>query len=113
MTGHEQHQAAATPPDDMTVLSLCGEQTIDSAEQTCRALRSALAGARCVRLDCSEVTAADVTLPQLLIAARRSACVAGKELELAAVSPALARVLRTLGLAGEGEETSWLEGIAG
>jgi anti-anti-sigma regulatory factor len=74
-------------------------QTLRAIEATCTELRDLLAQHTSIEIDCSAVDEADLTLVQLLLAARKSAARSGKRLALAApASGALRNALLRSGL---------------
>jgi ABC-type transporter Mla MlaB component len=64
-------------------VDLSGPRTLRNAEQTRSVLLDALRGPSPVRLDCSAIVEADLSLLQLLLAAKKSAEAAGKDMTLA------------------------------
>lgn len=75
--------AAAAPTSDIGKLDLSGAQTIRSIEAAHAQLRGLLATHAAVEIDCTATTEADISLVQLLLAARRSAEQSGKTIVLA------------------------------
>lgn len=92
-------------PASPTVVRLDGARTIAVAADTHAALSAALAGADAVVVDCRGTSEADLSLVQLLIAARHSADDAGKTLSLAA--PADGPLAQILIDAGIGRDPFW------
>ena len=79
-----------------------GELTIYRAAELAAAMKAALAdvpGGGAFEIDLSEVTEMDCAGVQLLISAKRSSNESGRTLRVAALSPAVAEVFRTLQLA--------------
>ncbi len=70
---------------DSTPLALTGAQTIATIAATRRLLLDGLSGHAALRIDCEAISEADLTLLQLLLAARQSAERLGKRLSLAGV----------------------------
>jgi anti-anti-sigma factor len=83
-----------------TTLSLDGELTIYRATELCAELKRALSGGTDLELNLAGVTEMDSAGVQLLMAARKTALGAGCALRLTHLSPAVAEVFETLGLAG-------------
>ena len=86
---------------DAVTLRIDGELTIYRAAELCEALKGALAGAPdrgALEVDLSAVTEMDSAGVQLLMAARKSARAAGRELRLANASRAVAEVFAILRL---------------
>jgi ABC-type transporter Mla MlaB component len=86
---------------------------------SCRTLRAALADHATVTIDCSAATEVDLSLIQLLLAARTSAARAGKSVALAApAGGALLTALITGGFLPEGDSAGapdaafWRHGTA-
>jgi hypothetical protein len=93
------------------VVRLSGAQTIREAEGTLQALRDALAAAPSVALDCDAVEEADLAFLQLILAARKSARQAGKNLNMTApASGPLLAALDSAGIRPEGDYRFWFEG---
>ncbi len=63
-------------------IELSGSLTIRDAGATLDRLKTALAGASSLTIDCSALTGADLSLVQLLAAAKASALAEGKSLRL-------------------------------
>ena len=76
-------------------LHLDGEMTIYRAAELRGLLLNALAGEGPLELDLADVTEMDTSGVQLLLAARKFAAAAGRDLTLAAISPEAADVLAT------------------
>lgn len=87
----------------VTVSSLCieGEFTIYRSAELCATLRSAFADGGALELNLAGVTEMDSAGVQLLIAARRAALTAQRELRLVGHSAAVLEVFETLGLAAD------------
>jgi ABC-type transporter Mla MlaB component len=101
------------------LLALDGAQTVRTIDAAHRDLVAALAEHATVTVDCSAVTEVDLSLIQLLLAARASARLAGKTLGLTAPANAALRAALVQGglLAGEPGATGpeaefWLCGTA-
>ena len=76
-------------------------QTLRTIDATCGTLRDLLSQHAHVEVDCSAVSEADLTLVQLLLAARKTAEQSGKRLTLTApATGALLDALRRGGLVG-------------
>jgi ABC-type transporter Mla MlaB component len=67
-------------------LTLAGEQTIGTIDETARALRQQLAAHSRVVVDVGQVAKVDLSFVQLLLSARKAAVAAGRELALAAAA---------------------------
>ena len=101
------------------LLALDGAQTVRTIDAAHRDLVAALAEHATVTVDCSAVTEVDLSLIQLLLAARVSARLAGKTLGLTAPANAALRAALVQGglLAGDAGATGpeaefWLCGTA-
>jgi len=82
-----------------SVIKLGPNQTINACQESHQALLGAVRGGRDLVVDCSAVTDADLSLVQLLIAARRSARACGVSVRVASpTNPALVRVLTSAGI---------------
>lgn len=80
------------------VLRIGGTAGVYEAAELRDQLRSAIAAGGAVRVDLSAVSGCDITLPQLLVAAWRSAAARGQDLECAAVSEPVRQVIAASGL---------------
>ena len=69
------------------VFQLRGEQTVRTITETHRALASALAAARSLRIDASDLGESDLTAVQLIEAARLAAARDGKRITMASPLP--------------------------
>jgi hypothetical protein len=88
-----QAEPASPEPVDLS-----GPRTLRNADETRSVLLDALRGPSPIRLDCSAVTEADLSFVQLLLAARKSAEGAGKDVTLApAPSPAFDKAAKRAG----------------
>jgi len=95
-----------------------GAQTIGGAEDARARLLAALAGHSRVEVDCSAATEIDLSVVQLILAARKSALAAGKRLVLAQPAAGVLRGVLERGgfLPSDGgsratdEETFWSKG---
>ena len=74
--------ASREEPSDGTI-EFGGIRTVRTAEQSHSLLLEALSAASSIRVDCSHVTEADISLVQLLLSARKTAAGTGKRLTLA------------------------------
>ncbi len=68
--------------DDRETLFFSGELTVQHAATIAQALREAMLRAGSVEIVIEQVTAADVTFPQAVCAAHRTAASAGKQLTI-------------------------------
>lgn len=96
-------------------VALAGSLTVRTAEETCARLRAALAAPAPLRIDCAAAEEADLSLAQLLIAARGAADAAGTALTLAAPLPAVVREMLEGGgfrVVPDGAGGAWFEGEA-
>jgi anti-anti-sigma regulatory factor len=73
-----------TDPTTDRVLALTGDQTVRQAAHTMEHVLAALAEPGDLLLDCDGVTGADLSLIQIIVAARRSATSRSKRLALTA-----------------------------
>jgi anti-anti-sigma regulatory factor len=80
-------------------LTLTGALEIGGTEQLRRALLDALAAKAALTIDLSGLEACDAAVLQVLIAARKTAAAAGRELRITALPPAAAEMSAALGLA--------------
>lgn len=99
----------------METIVLNGNQSMAAIEQTRTRLLDALASHDAITIGCGGIAEADLTLVQILLAARHSAGRAGKRLRLQGVQQgALAGVLAEAGFgprpgeAGEWSDSFWL-----
>jgi ABC-type transporter Mla MlaB component len=113
-----EHQVTG-PQSTAACLALDGAQTVRTIDATYRNLTAALAEHATVSVDCSAATEVDVSLIQLLLAARASAARAGKTVALAApASGVLAAALIQGGFLAEDaseagpDATFWRAGTA-
>ncbi|MFL9823400.1 STAS domain-containing protein [Rhodoplanes sp. SY1] len=83
---------------EVAVVDLAGAQTVRTIAAAHERLRAELDRADAVRIRLDDVSEFDLTLVQLVLAARRSARAAGKSLDLAA--PARGALRRALDRAG-------------
>jgi anti-anti-sigma regulatory factor len=81
-----------------TCLALDGALTLRTTDESCTALRTALAGHGSIAVDCRQATQLDLSFVQLLLAARAAARRDGGDVVLAA--PPDGALLRTLEAAG-------------
>ncbi len=80
-------------------IELSGSLTIRDAGATLEKLKAALAGASSLTIDCAALTGADLSIVQLLAAAKLSAATEGKSLRLVApAGGALHTLLQQSGL---------------
>jgi anti-anti-sigma regulatory factor len=79
------------------MLSFSGVLSLRDAGDLRLSLLAALSGSSEVRVDVSGLVSADLTILQVLVAARRSALAAGKEVLLVGVGPGLHDGLRAAG----------------
>jgi anti-anti-sigma regulatory factor len=87
---------SAPTPARVVLDGVLGIRTVDTVRRT---LQEALAEHPAVQIDCTMATSVDLSLIQLLLAARQSARLAGKQLALAApASGALRSALVQAGL---------------
>ena len=71
------------PSTDIGRIALAGAQTIRNADDAGARLLATLAGHSTVEIDCSATSEIDLSIVQLILAARKSALAAGKNLLLA------------------------------
>ncbi len=82
-------------------IELSGSLSIRDAAATLERLKAALAAATSLTIDCSALTGADLSIVQLLVAAKTSAAAEGKTLRLVApAGSALHTLLQQSGLLG-------------
>jgi ABC-type transporter Mla MlaB component len=74
--------ASRDVPSDGTI-EFSGIRTVRTAEQSHSLLLEALSAASSIRVDCSQLTEADISLVQLILSARKTAAGTGKRLTLA------------------------------
>ena len=88
-------------PAPLATASMCieGELTIYRAAELCAGLKAALAGGGDLELNLATVTEMDSAGVQLLMAAKKTARAAQRELRLVGHSPAVLEVFETLDLA--------------
>lgn len=89
---------ASAPKTGPLAIALTGDLTIQTIGAAHAQLREAFAAGRPVRVDVAADATVDLTLPQLLEAARRTAAGAGLDFALAA--PAAGALLETLNRGG-------------
>jgi len=82
-----------------TSMSIEGELTIYRAAELCASLKAALAGGGDLEVSLASVTEIDSAGVQLLMAAKKTAQSAQRELRLVGHSPAVLEVFETLDLA--------------
>lgn len=102
--------ASAQDTRGACTIALSGDAGIRAAIDVAQRLKDGLARHGRVLVDTSELTRADITTVQTLLAARRQALAAGGEVELLVpVADALAVVLRAGGFlaAGQGDAGFW------
>jgi anti-anti-sigma factor len=92
---------AAVPANRVSRVAIAGELTIQNAASVRAQLLVALRDGGVVEIDLTEVGEFDSAGLQLLVAARKSAEIAGKRLQLAGPSPAVAEVLEFLAMLDE------------
>jgi hypothetical protein len=103
--GHGVQQPAASPD----VLAITGAHSLERAAETQRLVAERLRPGVTLVLDLGGLTEADLSLLQIVIAARRTAAALGATLALAAgPMPAMAALVEAAGLrADEAERTFW------
>ncbi|HLN25103.1 MAG TPA: STAS domain-containing protein [Patescibacteria group bacterium] len=90
-----------TRPDVLSI-AFSGEQVLRNADAAFSRLQTALAAPGPVAIDCTALTAADLSFLQILIAARRTAVATGRELSVTATAKgALHSTLCRAGIAVE------------
>jgi hypothetical protein len=119
-TTRTERLAGTRPSLDIGRLDLAGAQTIRVIEAAHAKLRDLLSTHTAIEIDCTATTEADLSLVQLLLAARHSAENSGKTVVLA--QPAAGALLDVLSRGGfldaaAGSATAdsefWLRGAAG
>lgn len=73
--------------------------TIRNAREVAGRIAECLRSGRDITIDAAGIESGDVTLIQILVAARKSAARRGRRLEIEAPSPALTALMRRCGLA--------------
>jgi ABC-type transporter Mla MlaB component len=73
------------------IIQLPATATLSTAEDLHRGIMEVLQQSETVEVDCSDVVEADLSLVQLLVAARRTAAASGKSLRLAAPAAGVVR----------------------
>lgn len=85
--------------DSVFLTKISGDAGLRNAQDIAAQLKSALAGHNTIAVATSDITSADITTVQLLLAARRQAVATGKSLTLAAsVQGALRDLLIQIGV---------------
>ncbi len=99
--------------DRYYLLTLTGDCSVKSAQAVAAQLREALPGRKRIAVATADVTAADLTTIQLLLAARASAAANGCAFAMAApIAAPLRDVLQASGLSGPGDSDFWTSTIS-